>query len=54
MLGLSIVKSIVTLHAGTVSLASEAGAGTRVTLRFPNVPGGRSTGTAPPALAAAG
>ncbi len=53
-LGLSIVKSIVTLHAGTVSLASEAGAGTRVTLRFPNVPGGRSTGSAPPALAAAG
>jgi two-component system heavy metal sensor histidine kinase CusS len=34
-LGLSIVKSIMTLHGGEVSLQSEPSAGTTVTLRFP-------------------
>lgn len=34
-LGLSIVKGIVELHGGSVSLVSEVDAGTRVTLRFP-------------------
>jgi two-component system heavy metal sensor histidine kinase CusS len=34
-LGLAIVKSIADLHGGSVSLASEVGRGTRVTLLFP-------------------
>jgi signal transduction histidine kinase len=34
-LGLSIVKSLVELHGGTVSFHSEPGQGTRVTVRFP-------------------
>ncbi len=34
-LGLSIVKSIAALHGGSVSIASESGAGTTVTLRTP-------------------
>jgi len=34
-LGLSIVKSIAALHGGLVSLVSEVGVGTRVTLWFP-------------------
>jgi signal transduction histidine kinase len=34
-LGLSIVKSLVQLHGGTMSLDSEPGRGTRVTVRFP-------------------
>lgn len=34
-LGLAIVKSIAVLHGGTASIASGAGAGTRVTLTFP-------------------
>jgi signal transduction histidine kinase len=34
-LGLSIVKSLVELHGGNVSLMSEPGRGTRVTVRFP-------------------
>jgi signal transduction histidine kinase len=34
-LGLSIVKSLVELHGGTMDLDSEPGHGTRVTVRFP-------------------
>lgn len=34
-LGLSLVKSFVELHGGRVELASEPGAGTRVTCRLP-------------------
>jgi two-component system heavy metal sensor histidine kinase CusS len=34
-LGLSIVKSIMSLHHGTVEIASELGKGTTVILRFP-------------------
>ena len=34
-LGLSIVKSLVELHGGTMSLQSEPGKGTRVIVRFP-------------------
>ncbi len=34
-LGLSIVKSIMSLHHGTVEVASELGKGTTVVLRFP-------------------
>jgi len=34
-LGLSIVKSLVELHGGSMSLDSEPGRGTRVTVRFP-------------------
>ena len=34
-LGLSIVKSLVELHGGVMSLESEPGRGTRVTVRFP-------------------
>jgi signal transduction histidine kinase len=39
-LGLSIVKSLVELHAGDMRLESEPGAGTRVTVRFPERPQG--------------
>ncbi len=35
-LGLSIVKSIALLHGGSISLASEPGKGTAVTLTFPS------------------
>lgn len=38
-LGLSIVQAIVLSHGGTVDLASEPGAGTRVTIRLPVAPG---------------
>jgi signal transduction histidine kinase len=34
-LGLSIVKSLVELHGGHMSLDSEPGRGTRITVRFP-------------------
>jgi two-component system heavy metal sensor histidine kinase CusS len=34
-LGLAIVKSIMTLHNGTVTIQSEPDKGTTVTLRFP-------------------
>src|SRR5690606_4512565 len=37
-LGLSIVRSFVELHGGTVSLYSTPGRGTTVTCRFPRVP----------------
>ena len=36
-LGLSIVRSIVEHHGGTVELDSAVGTGTRVTLRLPSV-----------------
>jgi signal transduction histidine kinase len=35
-LGLSIVKSIMVLHRGTVEITSELGKGTTVILRFPD------------------
>jgi signal transduction histidine kinase len=41
-LGLSIVKSLVELHGGVMSLQSEPGRGTRVTVRFPES-GGRES-----------
>jgi signal transduction histidine kinase len=47
-LGLSIVKSLVELHGGTVSLQSEPGEGTRVTVRLPE--GGRPDKAPPGAL----
>ncbi|MFA6823918.1 MAG: ATP-binding protein, partial [Geobacter sp.] len=34
-LGLAIVRSIMELHAGSVTLASQPGLGTTVTLHFP-------------------
>jgi two-component system heavy metal sensor histidine kinase CusS len=37
-LGLALVKSIADLHGGAISVASEVGRGTAVTLRFPNRP----------------
>jgi signal transduction histidine kinase len=45
-LGLSLVKSIVELHGGSVELDSQVGAGTRITCRLPVAP------QAPAALAA--
>jgi signal transduction histidine kinase len=44
-LGLSIVKSLVELHGGSLELASEPGRGTRVTVRFPE--GGAPTPNLP-------
>ena len=37
-LGLSLVKSIADLHGGSISVQSEVGRGTAVTLRFPRLP----------------
>ena len=37
-LGLALVKSIMDLHGGSASVASEPGRGTTVTLSFPNAP----------------
>ncbi|MGB8341205.1 MAG: HAMP domain-containing sensor histidine kinase, partial [Chthoniobacterales bacterium] len=37
-LGLSHVKSIADLHGGSISVQSEVGRGTAVTLRFPRLP----------------
>ena len=50
-LGLSIVKSLVELHGGAMSLESEPGRGTRVTVRFPE-DGVRPTEQAPEAVGA--
>jgi two-component system heavy metal sensor histidine kinase CusS len=44
-LGLSIVKSIMSLHHGTVQIASEPGKGTTVVLRFPVDETPKSVGT---------
>ena len=42
-LGLSIVKSFVELHGGTVAIDSAPGSGTTVTCRFPTAPRHRAT-----------
>jgi signal transduction histidine kinase len=39
-LGLSLVKSIIELHGGTVELASRPGEGTRITCTLPLSPDG--------------
>jgi signal transduction histidine kinase len=39
-LGLSVVKSFVELHGGSVGIATNTGAGTTVTCLFPFVPAG--------------
>lgn len=44
-LGLSIVKSIMMLHGGSVAIESSEGQGTKVTLRFPPAPPGTVSGT---------
>lgn len=54
-LGLSLSKSLVELHGGTLELASEPGKGTRVTVRFPEVAAGERHGeTAAGAIAGGG
>ncbi len=49
-LGLSIVKSLVSLHNGRVSLESEPGKGTRVTVRLPERGHGRAELEAPQSI----
>ncbi len=50
-LGLSIAKSLVELHGGSIEIASEEGRGTRVIVRIPELPlaettnGGADPGT---------
>ena len=43
-LGLALVKSIVDLHGGTVTIDSQCGCGTSVTITLPLQPGGEETG----------
>ena len=47
-LGLSLVKSLIELHGGTVVIESASGQGTRITCRLPVA---QPTVTAPTALA---
>ena len=44
-LGLALVKSITDLHGGSLAVVSEAGRGTRVTLKFPGPPPGADPGS---------
>jgi two-component system heavy metal sensor histidine kinase CusS len=43
-LGLALVKSIADLHGGSLSVVSEVGRGTVVTLRFPSQPSAATAG----------
>lgn len=51
-LGLAIVKSITQAHDGTLTLASRAGGGLRVTVRLPAAPRSTQPATASPCRAA--
>lgn len=46
-LGLSIAKSLVELHGGTIEITSEEGRGTRVIVRIPEEPVARAAGGGP-------
>jgi len=48
-LGLSLTKSLVEMHGGSLSITSREGAGTEVTLAFPRQPAAVVTPAAPPA-----